>query len=89
MQNVLVTHSVADFDTWKQAFDEHEPTRQNFGINTINVYRSSDNPNNVTILMEGNDPEKIQEFMNSEDLKEVMQKAGVTSEPEVKMLNPV
>ena len=88
MAHVMVNHDVADFDTWKTAFDEHESMRQESSISVTGLYRGKDNPNNVTVMMSGND-DNLNSFMDSEELKEAMQKAGVVSQPNIWMLDKV
>ena len=89
MKHVFISHKVADFDTWKTHFDAHEPKRQEAGMNAINVFRADEDPNDVTVQMEVNDFESARQFASSPDIKEIMEKAGVISQPEVRFLNAV
>ncbi len=78
----VVNHKVNDFSVWKQAYDAHASTREKFGVKDHFVVQSLEDANNVTVVAEG-ELERIQEFMNSEELKSVMADAGVIGPPEV------
>jgi len=78
----VVNHKVNDFEVWKQAFDAHASIREEFGVKDHFVLQSLEDANLVTVVAEG-ELEKIQEFMNSEELKNVMTDAGVIGPPEV------
>ena len=43
--DIIVQHTVRDYDEWKPAFDEHEPTRAKYGCTGHTIYRDSDDPN--------------------------------------------
>ena len=75
-------HRVNDFGAWKEAFDAHESTREKFGIKSSYVLRSVEDANHVIVVGEG-ELEKLQEFLNSEDLKTAMEAAGVAGPPEI------
>ena len=86
---VVVRHHVADFDTWKAAFDNHEDARRAAGITGHHINRAEDDPNLVSIYLAVEDVEQAKAFAASDDLREVMEKAGVTSAPEFMWLTPV
>jgi quinol monooxygenase YgiN len=79
--DIIVQHTVADYDAWKQVFDEHEPERAKYGCKGHTIYRDPDSPNAVTIFMSWDSRERAEEFMSSDSLREAMQSGGVTSEP--------
>jgi heme-degrading monooxygenase HmoA len=84
--DIIVQHSVSDYDTWKSAFDGHQSERARFGCRGHSVYRDPDHPNDVTIFMTWESRDRAQEFMESQSLREAMQKGGVTSEPKATWL---
>jgi heme-degrading monooxygenase HmoA len=47
------------------------------------LFRSLDNPNDILILFEWDTKERATKFVESEDLKKTMQKAGVSGKPEI------
>jgi hypothetical protein len=83
---MLVRHKVADFSTWKAAYDSHLPARQKAALKEEHLLRNIDNPNEVILLFEVEDVGKAREFSNSSDLRETMQKAGVVDKPDIHFL---
>jgi quinol monooxygenase YgiN len=84
--DIIVQHTVRDYDAWKPAFDEHEATRAKFGCTGHTIYRDPDNRNDLTILTSWRSREDAQRFMDDPSLKAAMEKGGVTSEPRVTLL---
>ncbi len=76
----IVSHKVEDFTKWGKVYDEFESTREQFGIKEHYALQSVDDPNHELVIGEG-DINAIQKFLKSEDLKEGMKSAGVSSEP--------
>ena len=87
MPFLLVRHKVKSFANWKPAFDEHDLARQAMGSLGGRLFRNIDDPNEVLILLEVQDLAKAREFAGSEELKQVMQRAGVADEPEICFLD--
>lgn len=52
MNYLLVRHSVADYPAWKKVFDEHAPMRKEGGSESGELFQSSTDPNEVTILFQ-------------------------------------
>lgn len=80
---MAVTHVVKDFDTWKKGFDEDEMNRTASGLTLRALARGIDNPNNVYIFLNVSDLQKAKDFAASPKLKDIMQKLGVISKPEI------
>jgi len=87
MTHVLVRHNVADFAKWKPVYDAHLAARQKAGLRETNLLRSVDNPNEVVLLFEAEDLKRAQNFAESSDLREAMQKAGVVGKPDILFLS--
>ena len=87
MPYILVRHTVEDYAKWKLLFDEHGAVREAGGSRGAQVLRSDENPNDIVILMEWDSLERAREFAGSENLREVMQNAGVQGIPDVHFLN--
>jgi hypothetical protein len=83
MNSVFIRHRVADFDTWKAAFDEHGAQRREHGLADTSLLRDDDDDSMVTIVMNTDDAARAREFLSSDDLRETMEKAGVVSQPDV------
>jgi hypothetical protein len=86
---VAISHAVKDFDTWKKAFDEHEADRYAYGLTKIAISRDMTNPNKVNVFLKITDLQKAKDFIASPDLKDKMQKGGVTSKPEINFVDVV
>lgn len=83
MIRMFVRHSVTDFATWKQAYEEFDAERAGMGVKGHAVFQSVDDPNNVTAWHDFATLEAAQAFMGSARLREVMKQAGVAGEPAV------
>ena len=86
MANLLVHHQVEDYEKWKPIFDGHASFRSQMGSKGGRVFRSNENPNNIFILFEWDSIENAQKFSQSDNLKEIMKKAGVISKPDIYFL---
>jgi heme-degrading monooxygenase HmoA len=86
MPYLLVQHPVEDYDKWKRVFDEHATARKAAGSKGGVVLRDADDPNQVTILLEIENLADARAFAGSDDLREAMQRAGVTGPPNVSFL---
>ena len=53
------------------------------------MLRSADNPNEIVVVDEFDDMDKARQFAQSEDLKQAMQKAGVSDHPDIYFLDEV
>jgi len=53
------------------------------------IMRNDDNPNEIVVTLGWSDLDQARQYAASPELKEAMQKAGVTGRPEVLFLNPV
>ena len=76
-----VTHTVKDFDVWKKSYDEHESMRVANGLTKLAVCRDMDSPNKVYVFVKVADVQKAKDFAANKELKEAMQKGGVTGAP--------
>ncbi len=89
MPYVLIRHKVTDYNKWKPVFDEHAATRRASGSQGGHLFRSADDPNELVILFEWNDLEAARQFVQTEDLREAMEKAGVADQPDMFFLDEV
>jgi hypothetical protein len=83
---LIVTHKVKNFATWKSGFDAGEAARIHAGIRITGLYQSMDDANDVTMIADVEDVEKMKAFFDNPELKAAMEKAGVASHPEMKLL---
>ena len=78
---LVIRHTVADYDVWKPFFDADSTNRNAAGLHLLGLSRGIENQNEVEMPFMINDVEKAKAFATNPDLKDVMQKAGVTSAP--------
>ncbi|MFC7046521.1 antibiotic biosynthesis monooxygenase [Halobacteriaceae archaeon GCM10025711] len=87
MADVLIKHTVQDFEAWKSAFDEHASTRMEYGSQGYRLFTVADDPNEVVVLFEWDDAENARRFLEESGLREVMDEAGVVGDPEIYFLD--
>lgn len=83
MSYVLVRHTVKDYKQWKKAFDEHRPACEAYGLGEARILCSHEDPNEIVLLVEAQDIRQAQQFMESPELKEFMNRAGVSDKPDI------
>jgi hypothetical protein len=84
--HLLIRHKVADFSKWKPVYDDHIQARQKAGLKELDLLRNVDDPNEVILLFSVEDIDKAKAFAASDDLRQAMQKAGVSDKPDVYFL---
>ena len=87
MAFVLVRHSVEDWSKWKSAYDNHGEARQAAGCRGTQVFRNADDPNNIVVILEWDSLENARSFSESDDLREAMERAGVTGPPDITFIS--
>jgi hypothetical protein len=80
---VEINHSVKDYAKWKVAFDNDSAARKASGLGFIVIGKNNANPSNLTIAFTASDVSKAKAFTTDPRLKDVMEKNGVTSKPEI------
>lgn len=83
MPHLFVRHGIENFDAWKPAFDEDASNRISFGITQVGLHRDVDDPNKITAVFEVESVERAQEYLQSPELREGMEQAGVQGMPEM------
>ena len=83
---LVVHHRVADYDTWKTVFDEHEPVRTTHGEIEHRIYRDIHDANRVIVHNDFPSEEAARGFMEDPSLKDVMARAGVEGEPGISLI---
>jgi heme-degrading monooxygenase HmoA len=83
MMHMLIRHKVADFAKWRPVYDAHASSRQKAGLKEEHLLRNADDPNEVILLFSTEDLDKAKAFAASEDLRQAMQKAGVSDKPDI------
>ena len=80
---LYVHHEVGDYTTWRKAYDAFDATRRKLGVTGQAVYRSIDEPNDVTVTHDFRSADKAKAFAASPELKGAMEKAGVKGTPQI------
>ena len=80
---MYVRHEVNDYNTWRKSYDAFNAERKKMGVTGAAVYRSVDNPNDVTVTHDFKSADKAKQFASSAQLKAVMEKAGVKGAPQI------
>jgi heme-degrading monooxygenase HmoA len=70
-------------------FDQHAATREAAGSKGGALYRNVENPNELFIVFEWDDLANARKFAESADLREAMQKAGVTGRPNIHFVEKI
>lgn len=78
-----INHTVKDYAKWKVAFDTDSVARKASGLQFIVIGRGLDKPGNVTIALSATDVQKAKAFAADPRLKDVMEKNGVISKPDI------
>ena len=86
---MFVRHEVTDYAAWKKAFDTFAPVQKKGGVFYKAVYRSADDPNDVTVIHDFHSLEKAKAFAADPGLKAAMEKGGVKGAPQVWFTNKV
>ncbi len=84
--HMLIRHKVADFAKWKPVYDMHLSARQKAGLKEEHLFHNADDPNEVFLLFSMEDLDKAKAFSASDDLRQAMEKAGVSEKPDVYFL---
>ena len=80
---MYVHHEVNDYAAWRKVYDDFDATRRKMGVTGQKVFRTIDNPNDVTVTHDFDSAEKAKAFAASAELKGAMAKAGVKGTPEI------
>jgi len=88
MTYIYVHHTVEDYAAWRKGFDDHASARQAAGATEeAYIMQTVDNPNEIIAILGWSDVEKAKAFVQLPELKAAMEKAGVTSPPEIRFLS--
>lgn len=88
MTRMFARHTVEDFTQWKRVYDDFDDTRREMGVEDDAVFQSTDDPSDVTIWHDFEDPESARSFAESDELRGAMKEAGVAGEPTIWFTEP-
>jgi hypothetical protein len=83
MVRTFIRHRVRDYDAWRDTYDSFGDAQRQGGVRAEAVYRTVDDPNDVTVTHDFDNAEAAQAFLASPELKDGMKQAGVEGEPTI------
>jgi len=83
MAHLLVHHKVEDYNKFKTVFDSHASFRSEGGSLGGKIFRTTNDPNELFVLLEWNSLANAQKFAQSDSIKEAMKNAGVVGMPAI------
>ena len=89
MAYLLGNSSVEDFEKWQSTFHSNEDYRNEHGERGYQVFQAVDDPNEIVVLFEWDENKDARAFFESEEMREKMTEAGLTSPPELTVLELV
>jgi uncharacterized protein with GYD domain len=87
MQRLWVRHQVKDYATWRAVFDADAADRKKMGLHNGTIMHVQGDPNDLVIIFEVDDAEKMMAFMDESRARATAEKAGVIGEPTALVLD--
>jgi hypothetical protein len=78
---LLMIEKIKDWSAWKKEFDQNKQSRIDAGLIDRALGYAVDDPNQVMIVFAITDMAKAKAFLQSQDLKDKMARAGVEGKP--------
>lgn len=86
---VISSQKVENFAKWQLSFEAGEAMRSKAGIILKGIYQGVEDENPVTIISEVPSQDIAKAIFSSESMKEVMEKSGIITVNDVKILKSV
>jgi len=86
MAYMFVRHSVQDYEAWKSVFDSVSDLRRRNGEQSYQIMRQDNGSTSLIALFQWDNLDNARKYAASPELKEAMERAGVTSKPEILFL---
>ena len=83
---IHVRHRVGDYNRWKEVFDGLSELKMRYGWKRYRIFQVAGDRNDLLVMEEFDSVEQARSFLESKDLRNAMQAAGVVSAPEVSLL---
>lgn len=74
---LMVRQKFSNYVQWRAVFDQQAEVRAKSGIDTALVTRNRNDPNEVVVLFECTDIERVHEYLQSPALHDAHRQAGV------------
>jgi hypothetical protein len=82
MVRLFVRINVADYETWREVYDQFYAEQVARGVVGSAAFQLVDDPNDVTVWHDFETVEVAKAFVSSDALRSAMQRAGVQGEPQ-------
>ena len=69
---IFVMHQLEDFDKWYGVYEGNADKRKEVGLTARAILADKDDPNKIGVIFHYSDKEKLDEYMASEELQELM-----------------
>ena len=85
MAKIFARHTVRDFDSWSEVYQGEfsRGVRQAGGMIDFKIFRSVDDPNDVTVVQTFDTVEAAKSYLNLSGLNDRMAAAGVVGRPSI------
>ena len=83
MVTLFARHSVSDYQAWRKVYDDFFETRKQAGVTGEGVYQSTDDPNDVTLMLDFETIEAARAIPENPKLEAAYRQAGSTGAPTV------
>lgn len=84
---IHVRHQVDDYSTWKSAFDQTEAYKRDHGWKHSQLFSVGGDRTDVLVMEEFETLDQARSFLDSPFLLEAMSSAGVSSAPEILLVD--
>ncbi|OGX39489.1 MAG: hypothetical protein A3G91_03615 [Omnitrophica WOR_2 bacterium RIFCSPLOWO2_12_FULL_50_9] len=81
MPLMIVQQKVKDYRAWKKIFNAAYAIRKASGERSCKIFRNTEDPNEITLLLEWDDIQNAMKYSQSKLFKEAEKKAGAITEP--------
>jgi putative component of toxin-antitoxin plasmid stabilization module len=83
---IHVRHRVGDYNRWKEVFDGLSELKMRYGWKRYRIFQVAGDRTDLLVMEEFDSVEQARNYLESKDLKNAMQLAGVTGSPEATLL---
>jgi heme-degrading monooxygenase HmoA len=83
MAYIVIHFTVQDFAAFQQTFAAGEALGKAYGSRGVHLFQNPSAPNEVVLLGEWEDLERARQFLQSNELRERQQQAGVLGRPDL------
>lgn len=86
MAYLVVRQIVQDYDAWKSVFDSARDLRKRNGGLSYQILREDNGSNSLVVVNQWDTMDNARKYASSPELREAMQRAGVTGIPEISFM---